>query len=193
MTQDRGFAGSSAYRESVRRAGSREAADWRKGALGESVVGRMLAERSDAGVRAVHDRQVPGSDANIDHIAIAATGVYVIDAKNYTGRPRVDTYAGGDATARRLFIGRYDHTHLVHAVRRQVRVVEGALDDPSVPVRGILCFVGAEWQAINGYLVDGVGVTSTEGVAVLLAVEGPLDAARVDAVHRRLLASPDAA
>ncbi len=185
MTQDRGFAGSSAYRESLRRAGSRESADWRKGAVGESIVGRMLA---DAGVRTVHDRRVPGSDANIDHIAIAPTGVYVIDAKNYTGRPRVDSYAGGDATARRLFIGRDDHTHLVHAVRRQVRIVEGALDDPSVPVRGILCFVGAEWEVINGYLVHGVGVTSPDGVAALLAASGPLDAGRVDAVHRRLAA-----
>jgi hypothetical protein len=183
MTQDRGFAGASAYRESLRQAGSRDARNWRAGAVGESIVGRMLA---DAAVRTVHDRRIPGSDANIDHIAIAPSGVYVIDAKNYGGRPRVDTYAGGDATPRRLFVGRDDHTHLVHSVRRQVRVVEAALDDPSVPVRGILCFVGAEWEVINGYLLHGVGVTSPEGVAALLATAGPLAAGRVDAVHRRL-------
>jgi hypothetical protein len=190
MTQDRGFAGASAYRESLRRAGSRERRDWRAGAVGESIVGRMLA---DAAVRTVHDRRVPGSDANIDHIAIAPSGVYVIDAKNYTGRPRVDSYSGSDATPRRLLIGRDDHTHLVHAVRRQVRVVEAALDDPSVPVRGILCFVGVEWEVINGYLVHGVGITSPEGVAALLATAGPLDAERVDAIHRRLAAVLEAA
>lgn len=193
MTQDRGFAGSSAYRESLRRAGSREAADWRKGAAGESAVGRLLAELSDTGVRAVHDRRVPDSDANIDHIAIAASGVYVIDAKNYTGRPRVDTYGGADATARRLFIGRDDHTHLVYAVRRQVSVVKIALLDESVPVRGILCFVGADWDVINGYLVGGVGVTSLDGVAALLAVPGPLGATRVDAVYRQLAETLDPA
>jgi hypothetical protein len=131
MMQDRGFAGASAYRESLRQAGSRDARAWRAGAIGESIVGRMLA---DAAVRTVHDRRVPGSDANIDHIAIAPSGVYVIDAKNYTDRPRVDTYAGSDTTPRRLLIGREDHTHLVHAVRRQVRVVEAALDDPTVSV-----------------------------------------------------------
>jgi hypothetical protein len=183
MTQDRGFAGASAYRESMRQASRRDARAWRAGAVGESIVGRMLA---DAAVRTVHDRRVPNSDANIDHIAIAPSGVYVIDAKNYAGRPRVDTYGGADPTARRLFIGRDDHTHLVHAVRRQVRVVEGVLDDPTVPVRGILCFVGVEWEVINGYLVHGVGVTSPDGVASLLAVAGPLDAARVEALHRRL-------
>jgi hypothetical protein len=186
MTQDRGFAGASAYRESLRQAGSRDARNWRAGAVGEAIVGRMLA---DASVRTVHDRRVPGSDANIDHIAIAPSGVYVIDAKNYTDRPRVDTYAGSDTTPRRLLIGRDDHTHLVHAVRRQVRVVEAALDDPTVRVRGILCFVGVEWEVINGYLVHGVGITSPEGVEALLATAGPLDEARVDAVHRRLAAA----
>jgi hypothetical protein len=183
MTQDRGFAGASAYRESLRQQGPRDARQWRAGAVGEGIVGRMLA---DAEVRTVHDRRVPGSEANIDHIAVAPSGVYVIDAKNYTDRPRVDTYGGADSTPRRLFIGRDDHTHLVHAVRRQVRVVEGALDDPSVTVRGILCFVGVEWEVINGYLLHGVGVTSPESVAALLALPGPLSAARVDAMHRRL-------
>ena len=183
MTQDRGFAGASAYRESLRQAGSRDARNWRAGAAGEAIVGRMLA---DAAVRTVHDRRVPGSDANIDHIAVAPSGVYVIDAKNYSDRPRVDTYAGSDTTPRRLLIGREDHTHLVHAVRRQVRVVEAALDDPTVPVRGILCFVGDEWEVINGYLVHGVGITSPEGVASLLATVGPLDPLKVDAVHRKL-------
>ncbi|GHF08559.1 nuclease-related domain-containing protein [Pseudolysinimonas yzui] len=190
MTQDRGFAGASAYRESLRRAGSRERRDWHQGAVGESIVGRMLA---DAGVRTVHDRRVPGSDANIDHIAVAASGVYVIDAKNYSGRPRVETFGGADPTPRRLFVGRDDHTHLVHAVRRQVRVVEGALNDPSLPVRGILCFVGADWDVINGYLVSGVGVTSPDGVAALLATPGPLGPERVDAVHRLLGQVLDAA
>lgn len=190
MTFDRGFAGASAYRESLRQAGSRDARNWRAGAIGESIVGQMLA---DAGVRTVHDRRVPGSDANIDHIAVAPSGVYVIDAKNYSDRPRVDTFGGADSTPRRLFIGREDHTHLVHAVRRQVRVVEGALEDPAVPVRGILCFVGVEWEVINGYLLHRVGVTSPEGVAALLAMPGPLAAARVDAVHRRLGTVLDAA
>ena len=186
MTSDRGFAGASAYREARQASGSQDRRDWRAGAVGESIVGRLLAELEDRGVRAIHDRRVPASLGNIDHIAVTPMGVYVIDAKNYTGHPRVETEPGADATARRLFIGRDDHTHLVHAVRSQVRVVLGALDDPTVPVRGILCFVGAQWEVLNGYLIDGVGITSTDGLAALLAIPGPLDTQRVDALHRRL-------
>lgn len=189
MTHDRGFAGASAYRESVRLGGSREARDWHAGAVGESLVGRRLAELADADVRAVHDRRVPGGVANIDHLAVTPAGVFVIDAKNYAGRPRVDTFAGGDARPRRLFIGRDDHTPLVFAVRRQVHVVEDALGDASVPVRGILCFVAAEWDVINGYLLGGVGITSLDGLAGLLRVPGPYDAERIDEIHGRLLAA----
>lgn len=198
MLSDRGYAGASAHRESLRRSG-RDAADWRKGAAGESAVGRVLAE---AGVRAVHDRRIPGSHANIDHLAVTSAGVLVIDAKNYTGRPRVDGYAGSDPTPRRLFIDGEEHTPLVYAMKHQVRVVETALLDGrradggrrfDVPVRGILCFVGADWQLVNGYLVGGVGITSCDGLAALLRVPGTLDDVMVERVHRRLAAALEAA
>lgn len=186
MTEHRGFAGASAYREARLAQGSQDRRDWRAGAMGEAIVGRLLSELEDAGVRAVHDRQVPGSLGNIDHIAMTPLGVFVIDAKNYSGDPRVDTEAGADVTARRLFIGRDDHTHLVHAVRSQVRVVLGAVDDATVPVRGILCFVGAEWEVLNGYLIQGVGITSTDGLRALLSLPGPLNAERADALRQRI-------
>ena len=189
MLSDRGFAGASAHRESVRLAGTRESADWRKGAIGEGAVGRLLAE---VGVRTVHDRKIPGSEANIDHIAVTPAGVLVIDAKNYTGRPRVDTFGGSDPTPRRLFVGTEEHTPLVYSVRRQVRVVEDALlDDPApgapeVPVRGILCFVTADWDLVTGYLVAGIGITSCAGLAALVGMPGPLDEDRQERLHRHL-------
>jgi hypothetical protein len=71
--------------------------------------------------------------------------------------------------------------------------VDAVLADPSAPVRGILCFIGAQWQVLGGYVVDGVGITSPERLTELLGTPGPLDAARVDALHRHLLASLDAA
>ena len=186
MLTDRGFAGASAHRESLHR-GASEAARWRAGAVGEGIVGRLLAE---AGVRAVHDRRIPGSDANIDHLAVTPAGVLVIDAKNYAGRPRVDGYGGSDPTPRRLFVDAEEHTPLVFSMKRQVRVVEdvllGSRTALDVPVRGILCFVGADWELVNGYFVAGVGITSLDGLAALLELPGPLDDARMDRVHRWL-------
>jgi hypothetical protein len=187
MLTDRGFAGASAHRESLRQSGARDAARWRAGAVGEGIVGRLLAEE---GVRAVHDRRIPGSDANIDHLAVTPAGVLVIDAKNYAGRPRVDGYGGSDPTPRRLFVDAEEHTPLVFSMKRQVRIVEdvllGARPTLDVPVRGVLCFVGADWDLVNGYLVAGVGIVSRDGLAALLRLPGPLDDARIDRVHRRL-------
>ncbi|MAT19272.1 MAG: NERD domain protein [Leifsonia sp.] len=216
MTWDRDFAGASAHREHARLRREREAsADaapesiqdllrdagrrsrdvraWEKGAAGESIVGRTLTELADHGVRVLHDRRVPGGTSNLDHLAIAPTGVYVIDAKNYAGRPRVETFGAGEATTKRLFIGRDDRHHLVQSVQWQTRVVEAVLADATVPVRGILCFIGADWEVLNGYLVEGVGVTSPERLADLLRLPGPLDAARAEVLHRHLLTSLDAA
>ena len=46
--------------------------------------------RSCRSIAVLHDRRIPGSKANIDHIAITAAGIWVIDAKRYKG----DVYAG---------------------------------------------------------------------------------------------------
>jgi hypothetical protein len=56
---------------------------WKTGAIGEQLVGDLL--ESCTGVEVLHDRRMPRSKANIDHIAVAPTGVYVIDAKRYDG------------------------------------------------------------------------------------------------------------
>lgn len=122
---------------------------------------------------------------------LAEAGVLVIDAKNYSGRPRVDTFGGADPTPRRLFVDGEERTPLVYAMKRQVRVVEGALlgsrTPLEVPVRGNLCFVGADWELVTGYLVAGVGITSCAGLTALLAVPGSLDHTRMEWAHRRLV------
>src|SRR4051794_31534743 len=60
---------------------------WKKGAEGERLVARRLEKHlADSGVLLLHDRRVPGSRANIDHLAIGPGGITVIDAKNLTGK-----------------------------------------------------------------------------------------------------------
>jgi hypothetical protein len=34
----------------------------------------------------LHDRAIPGTRSNIDHIAVVPSGVWVIDTKQYRGR-----------------------------------------------------------------------------------------------------------
>jgi len=50
------------------------------------VIGKRLDDWAAAGQGcALHDRRVPGTKANIDHVAVGAGAVWVIDAKRYQG------------------------------------------------------------------------------------------------------------
>ena len=55
---------------------------WSKGAVGEEALGAQLSKLTSERLVILHDRRVPGSRANIDHIAITPGGVPVIDAKH---------------------------------------------------------------------------------------------------------------
>lgn len=67
---------------------------WQTGAAGEVAVGSMLDRLACSELRPMHDRGIPRSRANIDHIVICPTGVYVIDAKRYRGRPALRVEGG---------------------------------------------------------------------------------------------------
>ena len=56
-------------------------AAWAIGARGEE----KLAEALDSSL-ALHDRRVPGTKGNLDHIVVAPAGVFVVDAKHLQGR-----------------------------------------------------------------------------------------------------------
>jgi hypothetical protein len=89
------MAGESA-REEARRA--REKADrlmrraemFEKGAEGETVTAAVLATLP-AGWTAIHDARWPSRRfANIDHILVGPSGIFVIDSKSWSGRITVD-------------------------------------------------------------------------------------------------------
>ena len=132
---------------------------WDRGAIGEERLGARLNAMAAAGVDVLHDRRIPGSKANIDHIAITPRGIWVIDAKRYKGRPELKI-EGGILRPRveKLLVGRRDCTKLVDGVLKQVDVVRDLVGD--VPVTGVLCFVEADWPLIGGAF-------STRGVHVL--------------------------
>lgn len=67
---------------------------WNTGALGEERLGQRRNELSSDTMRVLHDRRIRGSRANIDHLAVTPTGVYVIDAKKYKGRPSLKVEGG---------------------------------------------------------------------------------------------------
>jgi hypothetical protein len=58
---------------------------WRRGAHGERRTARLLAPLERHGFQVFHDLAIPGSAANVDHLVVGPTGVFVIDSKRYRG------------------------------------------------------------------------------------------------------------
>jgi hypothetical protein len=206
-TAETGIAGASARREYERRRDSREqriraahpklgglilalsddpqsTRAWQQGAVGEELMAARLAEL-EGSFRVLHDRRIPGTRANIDHIAVGPSGVWVIDAKRYRGkRPelRVD---GGVLRPRveSLRIGGRDGSKLVQGVIGQVGRVGSVVG--GVPVTGVLCFLEADWPLIGGsFTVDGALVTWPR--ALVKRMSGADHQVDVEAVSSRL-------
>jgi hypothetical protein len=161
---------------------------WATGAEGEVRLGRRLDSLASASVGVLHDRRIPGTRANIDHIVTCPSGVFVIDAKNHKGRPQLKV-EGGILRARteKLMVGSRDRSTLVDGVLKQVGLVQAVLAQDEVPVHGVLCFVAADWPVIGGaFRTRGVHVLWPKKLASLLGAEGPLHAAPAAEIHQRV-------
>ena len=152
---------------------------WAQGASGERAIAAKLAELEGEHVTALHDRSMVDARgrrtrANIDHIAVAATGVWVIDAKTHRGALQVRR-SGGLSTPRveKLYIAGRDKTSRLDGLARQVEAVSSQLAsvNATVPVRGALCFVGTELPWF-GESMRGAPLVGRRGLARLLKQPG---------------------
>lgn len=160
---------------------------WDTGALGEERLGARLDELADDSLRVLHDRRIPGSRANIDHLAITRSGIFVIDAKRYQGRPHL-VVEGGLILQRveRLLVGRRDCTKLVDGLHKQVDVVRGVVGSAAV-VHGVLCFVEADWPLVGGsFTTRGADVLWPRKLYPKLSAGGPLSVEDVCRLHQQL-------
>jgi hypothetical protein len=160
---------------------------WDTGARGEERLGARLNELASETLRVLHDRRIPQTRANIDHLAVAPSGIYVIDAKKYQGRPRLRV-EGGLLRPRieKLLVGSRDCTKLVDGVLKQVGVVRDLLDD-DIPIHGVLCFVEADWPLVGGaFTTRGVQVVWPKKLVAILQTAGALEAEPLADIHRTL-------
>jgi Nuclease-related domain len=160
---------------------------WDKGALGEERLGKRLNELASGRLRVLHDRRIPGTRANIDHLAVTPTGVYVIDPKKYAGRPHLRV-EGGLLRPRveKLIVGTRDCTKLVDGVLRQVDVVRRVIGE-AVPVHGVLCFIESDWALLAvSFTARGVEVLWPKKLYPKLRADGPIGIETVSELHRTL-------
>lgn len=212
-----GTAGGSARREHERRVAKREAriraahprlgglilaisdepqstTAWERGAVGEEKLARTLDGLVERGVRVLHDRRIPGSRANIDHMVVAPAGVFVVDAKRYKGRPHLRV-EGGIVRARveKLMVGSRDCSKLITGIQKQVNLVAAALTADRLthlpPVRGMLCFVDADWPLFGGaFTTANIEVLWPKKIAEHALAAKALTADQVRTIHAALRA-----
>ncbi|MCW2754795.1 MAG: hypothetical protein JWQ32_2206 [Marmoricola sp.] len=175
---------------------------WSIGADGEEKLGARLNELCTESLLVLHDRRIPRTRANIDHIAVTPTGIWVIDAKKYRGRPSLKV-EGGVLRQRteKLLVGSRDCSKLVDGVLKQTDVVHDVLlpggrsEGPGrpwgrVPVHGVICFVEADWPLIGGsFTIRGVDALWPKKLYPQLQASGPLGTASIAEIHRHLAAA----
>jgi hypothetical protein len=162
-----------------------EARAWAVGARGEEWLASWIA-RHCPGVPVLHDRKLGRRGANIDHLAVAASGVHVIDAKRLRGKVEVRKPLFGQATLR---IAGRDRTKLISGLKGQVEAVIAAVAafDPDAPVHGCLCFVPPEGVLADSGIpmmrtltVDGYPLLSPRKLGKRLQSPGPLTPQRIE-------------
>jgi hypothetical protein len=145
---------------------------WAQGEEGEVRVGTRLEDLVGDAAVLLHDRSVPGSRANIDHLAVAPSGVWIIDAKHYSGKLEVrnNNHGGG-----RLFVNGWDHSEDIEGFEWQERAVTDCLRGLPVPIHRALCFVEVEWPLFSKpYQLNGVWIIWAKELAKKIAAPGPL-------------------
>lgn len=98
----------------------------------------------------LHDRKMPDAVGMIDHIVIAASGIWVIDSTNFAGRigyRSTDWVRPGDSDMR---VGTRREAKLVRAMGElcdAVRSITEPIGMEGVPIRPAVCFTHSHWPS----------------------------------------------
>jgi hypothetical protein len=174
---------------------------WAQGSRGERLLGGYLEKIHDErSVVVLHDRRIPGTRTNIDHIAVTRSGaVWAIDAKNYTGRVQRLDKGGWFSSDLRLYVGRRDCTKLVGGMAKQLAAIRVALGEPlmqefGVKPRAALCFVNGEWSLFaKPFMLDEVWIGWPKALGERLRAQGELAPEHLMALASRVAGALPAA
>jgi hypothetical protein len=163
---------------------------WRSGAEGERLVAERLHREVGDRVVLLHDRSVPNSKKNIDHVAVAASGVWVIDTKHYLkGRVERRDVGGLLRAQHRLYVGGRNETKLVEVLGWQIDAVRRAADE-ACALKPVLCFSEASWKFLQKPIeLDGVLILWPRKLSEMIGRPGPLSPDDVDRLSRRIAAA----
>jgi hypothetical protein len=164
---------------------------WAKGSEGERRLAAHLARSVGEQAVLLHDRLIPGTRSNIDHLVIAATGVWVIDAKSYKGKVEQRDVGGWLRSDKRLFVNGRDRSALIAGLNKQTVAVLSALQGMTISasVMPVICFVDSEWPLLaKPFQQEGVLVTRPKMLSAVVSKPGTLNDMERTLIAERLSA-----
>jgi hypothetical protein len=126
---------------------SDQARAWQRGAAGERRTTRLLDRLGRDGYVVFHDLAMPDSPANLDHLVVGPSGVFVIDSKAWSGQ----VHQSSDGL---IWHNHYRLDRTLATIRWQAETLGRLLD---VPVAPLVCVHGAHVQG-GGLRAQGVAV-----------------------------------
>lgn len=133
---------------------------WLQGALAEYRTGKLLNQLKRAGWGVLHDRRVPKSRANLDHILVHPSGDFLVyvDTKAWHAAKAIIRVTGG-----RLMYGPWSQATKIETVAWEARRLQEETGLPTVAL------IAVDRGKVNGdsLIFNGVRVVST---SVLLDV-----------------------
>jgi Nuclease-related domain len=148
---------------------SEQARTWQRGAEGERQTARLLDRLTREGVVVFHDLAVPGSPANVDHLVIGPSGVFVIDSKQWTGSVHQDA-------AGLVWHNHYPLDRTLETVRWEAQQVSRVLGTRAA---ALLCVHGAHVHG-GGLHAQGVAIVPAHLLRSALGYDRVLSDADVE-------------
>lgn len=169
------------YRIRAERA-DRVAGNWARGAEGEVSLATVMAPLAADGYYCLADRRFQGSEGNLDQLLVGPAGVFVVDAKSWTGEVAVQDGLRQNGRRRGQQI-----EGLRAQALRVAAILVLAMGQRRPHVRPVICFVNGS-EIADPALIDQVHLlNSGDLVGFVRSFPRTLDQAGVDEVMRVLL------
>jgi hypothetical protein len=156
-------------------------------------MGVSLEHRLTGDARVLTDRQVPGTESNIDHIVIASSGVWIIDSKKWKGKIeyKADSLASINT---RLYVGGKDRTSKVESIYGLVIPVAQVIEDRTIPIHPALVFIEGDWSTASlprflmgkPYVHEGVYISPPRALIKIINEPGALNAELINSLAVKL-------
>jgi hypothetical protein len=140
---------------------SEQARAWQRSAHGEQQTARLLNRLHQDGYVVLHDLAMPDSPANVDHLVIGPSGLFVIDSKQWTGQ----VHQSPDGL---VWHNHYRLDRALATIRWQAETLGRLL---GIPVAPLLCVHGAHVQG-GGLRPQGVAIVPAFLLRAHLALTG---------------------